>query len=115
MVMELILIRQISDLNKGKYIEEELLDAEPMNFCIGTSGYPEKHFEAPNLLTDIKYTKSKIDAGASYIVTQMFFDNKSYFEYVDMCRKEDINVPILPGLKIITTKNHLHNFLKIFI
>ena len=108
------LIQQISDLNIGKYIEADLLDAKPMDFCIGTSGYPEKHFEAPNLLTDIKYTKAKIDAGASYIVSQMFFDNKAYFDYVDLCRKEGINVPIIPGLKILTSKNHLHSIPKNF-
>jgi len=108
------LIKQITDLNNGKYIEEGLLDAEPMTFCIGTSGYPEKHFEAPNLLNDIKYTKSKVDAGASYIVTQMFFDNNSYFKYVDLCRKEGINVPIIPGLKILTSKNHAHSVPKNF-
>ena len=108
------LIKQLADLNKGKFMEEELLDAEPMNFCIGTSGYPEKHFESPNLQTDIKYTKAKIDAGASYIVTQMFFDNKSYFSYVDACKKAKINVPIIPGLKIITSKKHLNNLPKNF-
>lgn len=108
------LIKQINDLNHGKYLEEGLLDAEPMNFCIGTSGYPQKHFEAPNLITDIRYTKAKIDAGASYIVTQMFFDNKDYFNYVDLCRKEGIDVPIIPGLKIITSKAHAHTLPKNF-
>ncbi len=108
------LIKQISDLNRGKYIEDSLLDTEPMNICIGTSGYPEKHFEAPNLITDIRYTKAKVDAGACYIVTQMFYDNKSYFEYVDLCRKEGINVPIIPGLKIITSLSQAQNIPKNF-
>jgi methylenetetrahydrofolate reductase (NADPH) len=108
------LIKQIQDLNHGKYLEDGLLDAYPMDFCIGTSGYPEKHFEAPNLLTDIKYTKEKIDAGASYIVTQMFYDNSSYYEYVSKCREEKIDVPIIPGLKIITSKVHAHSVPKNF-
>ncbi|MDH7603537.1 MAG: methylenetetrahydrofolate reductase [Melioribacter sp.] len=108
------LVKQIQDLNQGKYLEEGLLDAEPMDFCIGVSGYPQKHYEAPNLITDIRYTKAKIDAGASYIVTQMFFDNKDYFNYVDLCRKEGIDVPIIPGLKIITSKSHAHTLPKNF-
>ncbi|MEJ5352239.1 MAG: methylenetetrahydrofolate reductase [Melioribacteraceae bacterium] len=108
------LVKQIQDLNQGKYLEDGLLDAEPMDFCIGVSGYPQKHYEAPNLITDIRYTKAKVDAGASYIVTQMFFDNKDYFNYVDLCRKEGINVPIIPGLKIITSKAHAHTLPKNF-
>ncbi|MCX7798059.1 MAG: methylenetetrahydrofolate reductase [Melioribacter sp.] len=108
------LIRQIIDLNQGKYLEEGLLDAEPMDFCVGIAGYPEKHYEAPNLITDIRYTKAKVDAGASYIVTQMFFDNKYYFEYVELCRKEGINVPIIPGLKIITSKSQAYTLPKNF-
>lgn len=108
------LIKQLNSINKGKYLEEGLLDAQPMNFCIGTSGYPEKHFEAPNLITDIRQTKAKIDAGASYIVTQMFYNNKSYFDYVDLCRKEGINSPIIPGIKIITSKAHVKTLPKNF-
>ena len=108
------LIAQISKINEGKYIEDSLLDAEPMNFCIGSSGYPEKHFEAPNLKTDVRYTKDKIDAGASYIVTQMFFNNGNYFNYVDLCRKEGISAPIIPGLKIITSKSQVVNLPKNF-
>jgi methylenetetrahydrofolate reductase (NADPH) len=108
------LIKQLSSINKGRYLEEGLLDAQPMNFCVGTSGYPEKHYEAPNLLTDIRNTKAKVDAGASYIVTQMFYNNKAYFEYVDLCRKEGINVPIIPGLKIITSKAHVKSLPKNF-
>ncbi len=108
------LIKQIDSINKGKYLEEGLPDAQPMNFCIGTSGYPEKHFEAPNLLADVRYTKSKIDSGASYIVTQMFYNNKAFFDYVDLCGKEGIKVPIIPGLKIITSKAHVKTLPKNF-
>jgi len=108
------LIRQISNINEGKYIEDSLLDARPMNFCIGAGGYPEKHFESPNLRADIKYTKEKVDAGACYIVTQMFFDNKHYFNYVELCRKEGIKAPIIPGLKIITSKSQIINLPKHF-
>ncbi len=108
------LVKQINDVNTGKYLEEDLLDAEPMDFCIGVGAYPEKHFESPNLITDIKYTKQKIEAGADYIVTQMFYDNKKYFDFVDLCEKEGINVPIIPGLKLITTKSQLTNLPKNF-
>ena len=108
------LVKQINDMNKGRYLEENLLDANPSNFCVDVGGYPEKHFEAPNLLTDIKFTKQKVDAGAEYIVTQMFFDNESYFKYVDMCRAQGIKVPIIPGLKIITVKSNLSSIPKNF-
>ncbi|MDP4115119.1 MAG: methylenetetrahydrofolate reductase [Bacteroidota bacterium] len=108
------LVRQISDMNKGKYLEENLLDAMPSNFCVGVGGYPEKHYEAPNLKMDVHFTKEKITAGADYVVTQMFFDNKVYFDYVDLCRQEGITVPIIPGLKIITNKSHLVNIPKNF-
>ena len=108
------LVEQIVNMNKGAYLEENLLDAKPTNFCIGVGGYPEKHFEAPSLKIDIKNVKHKIDAGAEYIVTQMFYDNKFYFDYVEQCRKEGITVPIIPGLKIITNKSHLVNIPKNF-
>ncbi len=98
------LVKQINDMNHGRYLEEDLLDAEPSNFCIGISGYPEKHFEAPNLKTDLAYTKKKVEAGADYIVTQMFFDNAAYFNLVELSRKTGIDVPIIPGLKILTSK-----------
>lgn len=108
------LIKQIKDINKGKYLEDSLLDAEAMNFCVGTSGYPEKHFEAPNLDTDIRYMKKKIEAGADYIVTQMFYDNSKYFNFVDRCRELGITAPIIPGLKILTSKNHVNRIPKNF-
>lgn len=108
------LVRQITAMNDGKYLEESLLDPKPTDFCVGVSGYPEKHFEAPNLKTDIKYVKEKVDAGADYVVTQMFFNNKVYFEFVDLCRDSGIQVPIIPGLKILTNKAHLINIPKNF-
>jgi methylenetetrahydrofolate reductase (NADPH) len=101
------LVQQIAGMNNGHYLEDNLLDAKPSNFCVGVGGYPEKHFEAPNLKTDIEYVKKKVDAGADYVVTQMFYDNKVYFRFVELCRKAGINVPIIPGLKIITNKSHL--------
>jgi methylenetetrahydrofolate reductase (NADPH) len=108
------LVRQINDMNHGKYLEEALLDAQPTDFSVGVAGYPEKHFEAPNLKIDLMFTKEKVDAGADYIVTQMFFDNKKYFEYVEKAREIGINVPIIPGLKIITNKNQIRSIPKDF-
>ncbi len=108
------LVKQIVAMNKGKYLEESLLDAKPSDFCIGVSGYPEKHFEAPNLQTDVNFVKAKVDAGADYVVTQMFYDNKLFFKYVDLCIKTGINVPIIPGLKILTSKAHLVSIPKNF-
>ena len=103
------LVRQISDMNSSKYLDEDLLDATPTNFCIGVGGYPEKHFESPNLRADVSYVKNKVDAGAEYIVTQMFFNNEHYFDFVDRCREAGITVPIIPGLKILTSKKHLNS------
>lgn len=108
------LVAQISGLNHGNYLEDGLLDAQEMDFCVGVGGYPEKHYEAPNINTDIKYTKKKIESGAEYIVTQMFYDNKKYFEYVDHCKAEGIDVPIIPGLKLLTSKSQLTNIPKNF-
>ncbi len=108
------LVKQINDMNSGIYLDDEMKDASPTDFCMGIAGYPEKHFEAPNLYSDMKWLKAKVDAGADYIVTQMFFDNKKYFEFVDLCRKNDINVPIIPGLKILTSKSQLVALPKIF-
>ncbi len=101
------LVRQIQDMNRGRYLATDLLDAEPARFCIGVAGYAEKHFEAPNLETDIRRTKEKIEAGGAYIVTQMFFDNRRYFDYVARCRAAGIEVPIIPGIKILTSKAQL--------
>ena len=108
------LVKQIKDMNSGLYLDDEMKDASPTNFCMGIAGYPEKHFEAPNLYSDMKWLKAKVDAGADYIVTQMFFDNKKYFEFVDLCRKSDINVPIIPGLKILSSRSQLIALPKIF-
>ena len=85
-----------------------------MNFCIGVAGYPEKHLEAPNLDTDLKYLKQKVDAGADYIVTQMCFDNKKFFDFVKRCRTNGIKVPIIPGIKIITRESHLKTIPRTF-
>ncbi|MCD6376824.1 MAG: methylenetetrahydrofolate reductase [NAD(P)H] [Caldisericaceae bacterium] len=101
------LVRQISNMNKGIYLEEELIDARPSNFCIGVAAYPEKHISAPNLDFDIKQLKKKIEAGADYVVTQMFYDNRHYFNFLEKCRATGIQVPILPGLKILTSKKQL--------
>jgi methylenetetrahydrofolate reductase (NADPH) len=101
------LIHQITDMNRGKYIDEELINPFPTRFAMGVAGYPEKHVEAPNLETDLRFLKEKVDAGAEYIITQMFFDNSHYFSFVGQCRKAGITVPVIPGLKPITTRNQL--------
>ncbi|MFN6944722.1 MAG: methylenetetrahydrofolate reductase [NAD(P)H] [Cytophagaceae bacterium] len=101
------LIHQIKDMNEGKYLDEDLLNAKASNFCIGVAGYPEKHYEAPNLTTDLKYLKLKQDLGAEYVVTQMFFDNTKYYEFVNKCREFGITIPIIPGLKPLTTEKQL--------
>ncbi|KUG09979.1 methylenetetrahydrofolate reductase [NAD(P)H] [Solirubrum puertoriconensis] len=101
------LIGQVSAMNNGRYLDEEQSDTAATHFCIGTAGYPEKHFEAPNLSTDLRYLKQKIDCGAEYIVTQMFFDNQKYFDFVEKCRQAGITVPIIPGLKPLTSKKQL--------
>ncbi len=109
------LVEQIVGMNQGRYLEgETLIDAEPSNFCVGVAGYPEKHFEAPNLDTDLRHTKNKVEAGGAYIVTQMFFNNEHYFEYVDRCRSFGIDVPIIPGIKVLTTKRHVSTLPKLF-
>lgn len=108
------LVEQVVNMNRGVYLDDELEDVSSTNFCIGIAGYPEKHFEAPNLKTDLKYLKAKVDAGADYIVTQMFYDNSKYFEFVELCRENGINVPIIPGIKIMTTKKQLNILPSIF-
>ena len=108
------LLEHVVNMNNGQYLDEELHDPSPTHFCIGVAGYPEKHFNAPNLKTDLKYLKSKVDKGAEYIVTQMFFDNKKYFEFVKLCREAGITVPIIPGIKPLTTKSQLTILPQIF-
>jgi len=108
------LLRQVVHLNNGIYLEEDIKNGSKTNFCIGVAGYPEKHFEAPNLETDLLFLKEKVDAGAEYITTQMFFDNKKYFEFVKSCRDHGIHVPIIPGLKPITNKKQLSLLPKVF-
>ena len=102
------LLQQVLNMNNGIYLEEDLKNAVKTNFCIGVAGYPEKHFESPNMQTDLSFLKAKVDAGAEYITTQMFFDNKKYFDFVKACRAYNINVPIIPGLKPISTRKQLN-------
>ncbi len=102
------LVSQISNLNKGIYLDEDLQNSASTHFCIGVAGYPEKHIEAPSMESDIYYLKQKIKNGAEYVITQMFFDNKKFFAYVDKCRAAGITVPIIPGLKPISSKKQLN-------
>ncbi len=108
------LVQQAVQLNHGIYLEEDLRDALEMDFCIGVSGYPEKHHESPNMAADLRYLKQKVDAGADYIVTQMFFDNNKYFDFVAKCREIGIEVPIIPGLKPITNINQVYKLPGLF-
>jgi methylenetetrahydrofolate reductase (NADPH) len=108
------LLEQVTRMNKGYYLDEELQNTTPTDFCLGVAGYPEKHYNAPNLKTDIKYLKLKVELGAQYIVTQMFFNNAKYFEFVDKCRDAGINVPIIPGIKPLTAKAQLNVLPKTF-
>jgi methylenetetrahydrofolate reductase (NADPH) len=101
------LLKQVVGLNNGIYLDQEIVNGSKTNFCMGVAGYPEKHFEAPSFEFDLQRAKEKVEAGAQYIMTQMFFDNKKYFEYVDACRSIGITVPIIPGLKPITNKKQL--------
>lgn len=108
------LVRQIAAMNDGVYLERDLLDAEPSSFCIGVAGYPEKHFEAPNLQADLRWASAKIEAGAEYIVTQMFFDNRHYFRYLEACREAGIVAPIIPGVKILSSQSQLQTLPRTF-
>lgn len=110
----LYLVKQIQNLNKGIYIDDDLLNATATDFTIGVAGYPEKHIEAPNLESDLKFLKMKVEAGAEYVVTQMFYDNSKYFSFVEKCRAAGITVPIIPGLKPISTLNHLNTLPQTF-
>lgn len=108
------LVKQIVNMNNGIYLDQNIENGEKTDFCIGIAGYPEKHYEAPNMENDLEWTKKKIEAGADYIVTQMFFNNQAFFDYVKACRKAGINVPIVPGLKPLTKKYQLNSIPRIF-
>jgi methylenetetrahydrofolate reductase (NADPH) len=108
------LLMQIRNMNNGIYLDEDLHYSTPTDFCIGVAGYPEKHYEAPNLNFDLEMLKKKVELGADYIVTQMFFDNQKFFEFTEKCRNAGINVPIIPGLKPISVQNHLTTLPRIF-
>lgn len=101
------LVEQVVNMNEGRYIDSDLKDVQQTNFCIGVAGYPEKHFEAPNRKADLRHLKAKVDAGAEYIVTQMFFDNRAYFRFLEECKEFGINVPVIPGLKPLANKAQL--------
>ena len=108
------LVKQINDLNQGKYLHEIIETTYKANFCIGVAGYPEKHMEAPSLASDLRRLKEKIDLGADYVVTQMFFDNKKYFEFVEAARAIGIDAPIIPGIKPVAVKRHLNVLPQVF-
>ncbi len=108
------LVEQIVNLKKGKYLDPDLKNNTPLDFCIGVAGYPEKHAEAPNMEIDLSYLKEKVDAGADYVVTQMFFDNKVFYNFVDRCRAAGITVPIIPGIKPLSLINQATMLPKIF-
>lgn len=107
------LIEQIQSMNKGQYTLDEI-QLEPTDFCVGAAGYPEKHFEAMNMATDLQYLKQKVDMGADYLVTQLFYDNQKYFDFVKRCREVGINVPIIPGIKPISNLRHISFLPKFF-
>ena len=107
------LVKQLNALKRGEYLEE-IANSEPINICIGVGGYPEKHIESPNMKTNIRYLKEKVDAGADYVVTQMFFDNSIYFHFVRDCRNVGIEVPLIPGLKLVSSVRHLTSLPKNF-
>ena len=107
------LVAQIQAMNEGRYLAD-LLDAAPTDFCVGVGGYPEKHVDAPNRTWDVLHLKRKVDAGADYVVTQMFFDNRHFLDYVERCRDVGVDVPIVPGIKILTSKRHLQTLPRTF-
>jgi methylenetetrahydrofolate reductase (NADPH) len=107
------LVRQIKNMNQGIYLED-IANADPTDFCIGVAGYPEKHLEAPNIEWDIQRLKDKVEAGGDYIVSQMFYENQAFFSFVEKCRTAGITVPIVPGIKVITTERHLTSLPKYF-
>ena len=107
------LVEQVAAMNNGILLHEET-ESLPTNFCIGVAGYPEKHIDAVSFDQDLKYLKQKVDAGADYIVTQMFFDNAKYFDFVKKCREIGIYVPIIPGLKPLATERQLDILPEIF-
>jgi len=108
------LVNQIQNLNKGKYLHDMVEVEDKSDFCIGVAGYPEKHLEAPSMQSDLKRLKEKVDAGADYVVTQMFFDNQKYFDFVKAAKEIGINVPIIPGIKPIAVKRHLQLLPQVF-
>ncbi len=108
------LLKQVVNLNAGVYLEDELKNTQKTKFCIGIAGYPEKHFEAPNMATDLQYLKMKVDMGADYIITQMFFDNDKYYAFVKACREIGITVPIIPGLKPVYNLKQMNVLPKTF-
>ena len=108
------LVDQISNLNRGQYLHDDVNVEHHSDFCIGVAGYPEKHMEAPSLVSDLRRLKEKVDAGADYVVTQMFFDNNKYFEFVKAAREIGVNVPIIPGIKPIAVKRHLQILPQVF-
>jgi len=108
------LLKQVGQLNQGIYLDEDILNGGKTDFCMGVAGYPEKHFESPNFEIDLIKTKEKVDAGAEYIMTQMFFNNQKFLDYVQACRDMGITVPIIPGLKPITNKKQLTILPRIF-
>jgi methylenetetrahydrofolate reductase (NADPH) len=101
------LVKQIISLNNGNYLEDDIMDGVKTDFCIGVAGYPEKHHEAPNIETDIYYLKRKLDLGADYVTTQLFYNNEHYFNFLNRCQENGVNVPIIPGLKPLTQKRQL--------